>query len=381
MKIHKGDLMKIGVVIGTRPEAIKMIPIIKKIRESNIDVVVVNTGQHQKMIDIIFNDFGEEYDYNLNVMSDNQSLANLTGLIINELDVLFKKIRFDFVLVHGDTLTSFVASLAAFWNKIQVAHIEAGLRTHNIYSPFPEEMNRQLTGRIATVHFAPTEQSVSNLIEEGIKRDSIILSGNSVIDALLIMKERISNIPNLMHEIEFTLGTKILNWVGRMVLITGHRRENFGSNFKEFTIAINELAIKYPETLFVYPVHLNPNVKEIIYGEVQMKPNVALISPVDYKTFIYLMEKSYLILTDSGGVQEEAPSLGKPVLVMRDTTERQEAIDCGCAKLIGMKTDSIISEVSLLLESSIEYKKMSNIANPYGTGNTSDIILNYFLAK
>lgn len=370
--------MEIGIVIGTRPEAIKMIPIIIGLRKNNFLVKVINTGQHKEMIDLIFTDFGVFYDFNLNVMIHDQSLSSLASILCVKLDDFFKNHKFDFILVHGDTLTCFVASITAFWNKIKVAHIEAGLRTYNLNSPFPEEMNRQLTARIASIHFAPTKKSVKNLIKEGIDENKIILCGNSVIDALLIIRQRIQSIPSLLKKIESSLDSKIINWSQKIILITAHRRENFGNNFIDFASAINELSKKYPDFLFVYPVHLNPNVKNVIFSNVNDNSNICLISPVDYKTFVYLMEKSYIIITDSGGVQEEAPSLGKPVLVLRDTTERQEAIDSGCAKLIGMNKFSIISEVSLLIDSEKEYNKMSTVSNPFGSGNTADMITDYF---
>ena len=371
--------MEIGVVIGTRPEAIKMIPIIIALRKKNIFVKVINTGQHKEMIDVIFMDFGIVYDYNLKVMLPDQSLSDLASILCTKLDQFFKIHNFDFILVHGDTLTCFVASITAFWNKIKVAHIEAGLRTYNLNSPFPEEMNRQLTSRIASIHFAPTQTAVNNLIKEGIDENKIILCGNSVIDALLIIRQRIQTISSLLKKIELSLDPKIINWPNKIILITAHRRENFGDNLIDFASAINELSKKYPDILFVYPVHLNPNVKNVIFNNVNSNGNISLISPVDYKTFVYLMEKSHIIITDSGGIQEEAPSLGKPVLVLRDTTERQEALDKGCAKLIGMNKLSIIFEVSLLIDSDKEYNKMSNVSNPFGSGNTADIISDYFL--
>lgn len=369
----------VAVVVGTRPEAIKMIPVIKKLREKKIKLYVINTGQHEKMIDMIFDDFEEAYDFNLQVMNENNSLSSLASLILIKLDELLKSIKVDIILVHGDTLTSTVASLCAFWNKILVGHVEAGLRTNDIYSPFPEELNRQITARIANFHFAPTQMSKDNLICENIPLEKIFITGNTIIDALLLMHKQIKSNKNILIRIKNNLGNLIFDSPNKMILITGHRRENFGENFAAFAKAILYLSKKFPDVLFVYPVHLNPNVRQTFNSDYCFPSNVHLIEPLDYASFVFLLEKCYLVLTDSGGIQEEAPSFGKPVLIMRDNTERQEAVNAGCAKLIGMNYDSIIKEVESLLNNSDIYESMAIVSNPFGNGSASDLIINEIL--
>lgn len=368
------------LVFGTRPEAIKMAPLVKGLEKhpDKFETVVCVTGQHRQMLDQVLDIFCIKPDYDLNIMKQGQDLYDVTSRVLTGMRDVLSESCPDIVLVHGDTTTSMAAALAAFYQHIPVGHVEAGLRTRNIYSPWPEEMNRQITGRIATYHFSPTPLSRCNLIEEGISEDKITVTGNTVIDALLIMVERIRQSQLLRAELESTISESgyDLNRLEngrRMVLITGHRRENFGDGFISICKAIKTLSQKYPDVDFVYPMHLNPNVRRPIkevFGENHNDEsgNLFFIDPLEYASFVCLMEKSAIVLTDSGGIQEEAPGLGKPVLVMRDTTERPEALSAGTVRLVGTDYDRIIHEISSLLDDSEHYSKMSRAVNPYGDG-------------
>lgn len=372
------------LVFGTRPEAIKMSPLVKEFQKypEKFETIVCVTGQHREMLDQVLRIFDIQPDYDLNIMKQGQDLYDVTARVLTGMRDVLKETRPDIVLVHGDTTTSTAAALAAFYQQIPVGHIEAGLRTHNIYSPWPEEVNRQITGRIATYHFAPTSLSKDNLLQEGISGEQIIVTGNTVIDALYMVVEKIKNDGILSCELEKVLkasGYDIsrLSDGRKLVLITGHRRENFGDGFISMRKAIKSLSEKYPEVDFVYPMHLNPNVRKPIhevFGESQ-RANLFFIEPLEYLSFVYLMEKSAIVLTDSGGIQEEAPGLGKPVLVMRDTTERPEALEAGTVKLVGTDYDKIVNEVSGLLDSQEYYEKMSKAINPYGDGKACSRIV------
>ena len=372
------------LVFGTRPEAIKMSPLVKEFQKypEKVETMVCVTGQHREMLDQVLRIFDIQPDYDLNIMKQGQDLYDVTARVLTGMRDVLKETRPDIVLVHGDTTTSTAAALAAFYQQIPVGHIEAGLRTHNIYSPWPEEVNRQITGRIATYHFAPTSLSKDNLLQEGISGEQIIVTGNTVIDALYMVVEKIKNDGILSCELEKVLkasGYDIsrLSDGRKLVLITGHRRENFGDGFISMCKAIKSLSEKYPEVDFVYPMHLNPNVRKPIhevFGESQ-RANLFFIEPLEYLSFVYLMEKSAIVLTDSGGIQEEAPGLGKPVLVMRDTTERPEALEAGTVKLVGTDYDKIVNEVSGLLDSQEYYEKMSKAINPYGDGKACSRIV------
>ena len=372
------------LVFGTRPEAIKMSPLVKEFQKypEKFETIVCVTGQHREMLDQVLHIFDIQPDYDLNIMKQGQDLYDVTARVLTGMRDVLKETRPDIVLVHGDTTTSTAAALAAFYQQIPVGHIEAGLRTHNIYSPWPEEVNRQITGRIATYHFAPTSLSKDNLLQEGISGEQIIVTGNTVIDALYMVVEKIKNDGILSCELEKVLkasGYDIsrLSDGRKLVLITGHRRENFGDGFISMCKAIKSLSEKYPEVDFVYPMHLNPTVRKPIqevFGESQ-RANLFFIEPLEYLSFVYLMEKSAIVLTDSGGIQEEAPGLGKPVLVMRDTTERPEALEAGTVKLVGTDYDKIVNEVSGLLDSQEYYEKMSKAINPYGDGKACSRIV------
>lgn len=372
------------LVFGTRPEAIKMCPLVKEFQKRTdvFNTIVCVTGQHREMLDQVLNIFDVKPDFDMNIMRQGQGLTDVTVRILTGMRDIFKTCKPDVVLVHGDTTTSTVASLAAFYAQIPVGHVEAGLRTHNIYSPWPEEMNRQITGRIAKYHFSPTLLSKKNLIEERVYGD-IYITGNTVIDALHMVVDKLKNDKNLSLENEkklFNAGYDVsrLNNDKKLVLITGHRRENFGSGFIRMVTAMKDLSEKYKDVDFVYPMHLNPNVRKSIhevFGENLKRPNFFFIEPLQYIEFVYLMEKSTIVLTDSGGIQEEAPALGKPVLVMRDTTERPEALAYGTVHLVGTDYDKIISEVSMLLEDIDAYNKMSKAVNPYGDGNACNRIV------
>ena len=371
-------MKKIMLVFGTRPEAIKMCPLVREFQKhtDEFETIVCVTGQHREMLDQVLKIFEVTPDYDLNIMKQGQDLTDVTTRILNGLRDVFKEIRPDVVLVHGDTTTSMAAALAAFYAQIPVGHVEAGLRTHNIYSPWPEEMNRQITGRIAAYNFSPTPLSESNLKKENIHGD-IYVTGNTVIDALHMVVNNLENNPDLAKEQEKILlnaGYDInrLKSGRKLVLITGHRRENFGDGFIQMCTAIRDLKDKFSEVDFVYPMHLNPNVRKPIhevFGEnLSNLGNMFFIEPLQYLEFVYLMSKSNIVLTDSGGIQEEAPGLGKPVLVMRDTTERPEALESGTVHLVGTNYQKIMDEVSTLLENPEAYEKMSKAVNPYGDG-------------
>lgn len=368
---------KIMLVFGTRPEAIKMAPLVKEFQKytESVKTIVCVTGQHREMLDQVLQLFDISPDYDLNIMKQGQDLYDVTARVLTGMRDVLKDAKPDIVLVHGDTTTSTAAALAAFYQQIPVGHIEAGLRTNNIYSPWPEEMNRQITGRIATYHFAPTILSKSNLLAEGVSDKNIIVTGNTVIDALYWVIDKMKQDEALNGQIIFRLkeaGYDVarLNDKKRLVLITGHRRENFGENFVQMCLAVRELTEKYANVDFVYPMHLNPNVRKPIHEvfDNYSTSNVFFIEPLEYLTFVYLMDKSTIVLTDSGGIQEEAPGLGKPVLVMRDTTERPEALEAGTVKLVGSNYNRIIDEVSLLLDDECYYDTMSKAINPYGDG-------------
>lgn len=373
-------MKKVLLVFGTRPEAIKMAPLVKELQKYPLDycVTICVTGQHREMLDQVLRLFEIVPNYDLDIMKQGQDLYDVTARVLLGMRNVLKEVIPDIMLVHGDTTTSTAAALAAFYQRIPVGHVEAGLRTHDIYSPWPEEMNRQITGRIATFHFAPTLLSKQNLLNEGVCESSIVVTGNTVIDALYMVIDKIKK----NKELGIILKEKILRSgydvnrvcnIRKMVLITGHRRENFGNGFITICKAIKYLVAKYTNVDFVYPMHLNPNVREPIFkvfGNVNFK-NMFFIEPLEYLSFVYLMEKSFLILTDSGGIQEEAPGLGKPVLVMRDTTERPEALEAGTVKLVGTNYDKIVEEVSKLIDDSDYYNEMSQATNPYGDGKAS----------
>lgn len=373
------------LVFGTRPEAIKMAPLVKEFEKhpEKVETIVCVTGQHREMLDQVLHLFEIIPHYDLNIMQKGQDLYDVTSRVLIGMREILKVAKPDIVLVHGDTTTSTVAALSAFYQQIPVGHVEAGLRTHDIYSPWPEEMNRQITGRIAAYHFAPTPLSRANLLSEGIEEKLIFVTGNTVIDALYMVVEKIKKDVGLSNRLRKMLSdagyvTDRLDEGRRLVLITGHRRENFGDGFIRICQAIKTLSKKYPEVDFVYPMHLNPNVRRPIrqiFGE-SFDSNLFFIEPLEYLAFVYLMEKSSIVLTDSGGIQEEAPGLGKPVLVMRNTTERPEAVDAGTVKLVGTDYDKIVSEVSLLLDNNDEYIKMSKATNPYGDGKGCIRIVN-----
>lgn len=372
-------MKKIMLVFGTRPEAIKMAPLVKEFEKypESFETIVCVTGQHREMLDQVLQLFDIKPQYDLNIMKQGQDLYDVTARVLVGLRDVLKEAHPDVVLVHGDTTTSMAAALAAFYQQIKVGHVEAGLRTHNIYSPWPEEMNRQITGRIAEYNFAPTPLSRQNLMDEKVKDESIIVTGNTVIDALYWVVNKIKEDKSLNEKLTSKLqvsGYDInrLNDGKKLVLITGHRRENFGDGFINMCTAIRDLTKKYPDVDFVYPMHLNPNVRKPIhevFGEdLSNLGNMFFIEPLEYLEFVFLMEKSTIVLTDSGGIQEEAPGLGKPVLVMRDTTERPEALDAGTVKLVGTNYKKIVSEVSMLIEDNNYYEKMSKAVNPYGDG-------------
>ena len=380
------------LVFGTRPEAIKMAPIVKEFQKhpDEFKTIVCVTGQHREMLDQVLNIFEITPDYDLNIMKQGQDLYDVTARVLTGMRDVLKEVKPDVVLVHGDTTTSTAAALAAFYQQIPVGHVEAGLRTHNIYSPWPEEMNRLLTGRLATYHFSPTPLSRNNLIKESVDDRNIIITGNTVIDALYWVVDKIKNNKELDNELEDILSkagydVNRLNNGKKLVLITGHRRENFGDGFINMCTAIKDLTVKYPDLDFVYPMHLNPNVRKPIhevFGEnLSGLKNMFFIEPLEYLSFVYLMEKSSIVLTDSGGIQEEAPGLGKPVLVMRDTTERPEALDAGTVKLVGTDYNKIVNEVSSLIDDKAAYEKMSKAVNPYGDGLACGRIVNALLYR
>lgn len=380
-------MKKVMLVFGTRPEAIKMAPLVKEFQKhsDSFETVVCVTGQHRQMLDQVLELFEITPDFDLNIMKESQDLYDVTARVLTGMRDVLKESKPDIVLVHGDTTTSTAAALAAFYQQIPVGHVEAGLRTHNIYSPWPEEMNRQITGRIATYDFAPTPLSQDNLLYEGISDNHIFVTGNTVIDALHYVVNKIHTSIALEGDLISKLrisGYDVIRLKGgrKLVLITGHRRENFGEGFISMCRAIKTLTEKYPNVDFVYPMHLNPNVRKPIhevFGEdLSGLGNMFFIEPLEYLSFVYLMENSDIVLTDSGGIQEEAPGLGKPVLVMRDTTERPEALDAGTVKLVGTDYEKIINEVSSLLDDTAHYEEMSKAVNPYGDGLACSRIVN-----
>jgi len=373
---------KILIVFGTRPEAIKMAPLVKELQKykTKFNIKVCVTGQHREMLEQVLRIFEIKPDYNLDIMKDKQDLYDVTVNILIGMKKVLLEYKPSLVFVHGDTSTTFATSLASFYLKVNVAHIEAGLRTYNIYSPWPEEANRQLTSKLTKYHFTPTKQSRRNLLNEKVNKNNIFITGNTVIDALFwvlnkidsnvkLEKSVITQIENLIEDSTFKLESS------KIILVTGHRRENFGQGFINICEALKKIALNNPNIVIVYPVHLNPNVQEPVRKVLSDIKNIFLIEPLTYESFIYLMSKSYLVLTDSGGVQEEAPSLGKPVLVMRDTTERPEAIEAGTVKLVGVDKSKIISEVQKLIDNEVEYKKMSKAHNPYGNGKACEEIV------
>lgn len=373
-------MKKVLIVFGTRPEAIKMAPLVKAFaKNSDVECKVCVTAQHRSMLDQVLELFDITPDWDLDIMQAGQDLTDITGRILLGMRPILKEWRPDIVLVHGDTTTTLAASLASFYEKIPVGHVEAGLRTGDIYSPWPEEMNRKITGVVATYHFAPTSRAQHNLISEGIYSSTVQVTGNTVIDALLDVLSIIGDKPGLEHKILEQL--PFLKENRKVVLVTGHRRENFGEGFENICTAIRKIAVSHPDVQVVYPVHLNPNVREPVNRILSDVENVLLIEPLEYLPFVYLMSRSYLILTDSGGIQEEAPSLGKPVLVMRDTTERPEAVDAGTVKLVGTNSNFILNEVVKLLTDDAHYKSMSEAHNPYGDGKACERIVSHIIKQ
>ena len=362
--------MKILIIFGTRPEAIKMAPLVLRLRQS-LEVKVCVTGQHRQMLDQVLGLFQIVPDYDLNLMKPNQNLANLTAEVLNGVTQILQKRKFDWVLVQGDTTSTMAGAMAAFYQKVRVGHVEAGLRTYNLNSPFPEELNRQVTSKMAQLHFAPTAESKQNLLKEGFSENNISITGNTVIDALLWVLE---------HSTPLDLALPIDLQQSRMILVTGHRRENFGEGFQQICEALQTIALQQPDVQIVYPVHLNPNVLEPVNRILSNLQNIHLLEPLEYPQFVHLMNQSALILTDSGGVQEEAPSLGKPVLVMRDTTERPEAVQAGTVKLVGANQRTIVDETIRLLNDSEAYRKMAFAHNPYGDGTASNKIMDALMS-
>ena len=364
-------MKKILLIFGTRPEAIKMAPVIKKLQEKeSFCVKVCVTAQHRQMLDQVLNIFGISPDFDLNIMEDNQNLFKLTAGILLKIREVIGIVKPDIVLVQGDTTTTFISSLAAFYNKVKIGHIEAGLRTGHKYSPFPEEMNRKLVASLSGLHFAPTERAKQNLVKEGVPNDTIFVTGNTDIDALLMTVKKIKN-----KEIHSSICEELKLKSDKIILVTAHRRESFGEGFNNISSALAEIVSNNPDVEIVYPVHLNPNVQKPVKRFLIRKERVHLIKPLDYVDFVTLMNRSYLILTDSGGIQEEAPSLGKPVLVLREFTERIEAIEMGTAKLVGVNKNNIIKETEVLLKNKEEYDKMAKSINPYGDGKAAERII------
>ncbi|MDX7881729.1 non-hydrolyzing UDP-N-acetylglucosamine 2-epimerase [Acinetobacter nosocomialis] len=374
-------MKKVLLVFGTRPEAIKMAPLVSQLQDNKnfFETKVCVTGQHRQMLDQVLELFDLKPDFDLNLMKPGQTLSDVTSGVLKGLEQVFEQWVPDIILVHGDTATTFAASLAGYYNKIKIGHVEAGLRTGDLYSPWPEEANRKLTGALADYHFAPTQSSYDNLFKENVDSDKIIVTGNTVIDALLQVKSKIEYNNDLITQ--FSQKFSFLDKDKKLILVTGHRRENFGQGFLNICSALAQLAEEYPNIQIVYPVHLNPNVQQPVKELLAHIDNIFLIEPQDYLPFVYLMNRSYLILTDSGGIQEEAPSLGKPVLVMRDTTERPEAVKAGTVKLVGTDSIKIRENVIELIEDSNKYKCMAEAHNPYGDGKAAEKIINFLKAE
>jgi len=371
--------IKVLTVFGTRPEAIKMASVVRVLSESpDVEVKVCVTAQHRQMLDQVLSLFSLTPDFDLNLMTPGQDLSDITSKVLTGMRDVLREWRPDYVFVHGDTTTTFATSLAAYYERIPVGHVEAGLRTGNIYSPWPEEVNRCLTGVIAALHFAPTDHAQQNLLDEGVPASNICVTGNTVVDALLDVVARLETDTQLKHEMEAQFD--FLNSKKKLILVTGHRRENFGGGFENICRALDEVS-RMPDVEVLYPVHLNPNVQEPVQRILKGNPNVHLIDPVSYLPFVYLMNRATILLTDSGGIQEEAPSLGKPVLVMRDTTERPEAVAAGTVRLVGTGVDSIVGGIRTLLTDPAEYARMSSATNPYGDGTAATRILNFLREK
>lgn len=366
-------MQKLLFIFGTRPEAVKMAPLIKEFEKhpDHFDVKVAVTGQHREMLDQVLQFFNIKPDYDLNLMKPNQTLFDVTADALRGMEKILEEVKPDLVIVQGDTTTVFAGALAGFYKKISVAHLEAGLRSGDKYSPFPEEINRILTGHIADYHWCPTEKARENLLAEGIKNEKIHVVQNTVIDALFLALDLLKEEGDEKY-LEFF---KDVDFNKKLVLVTAHRRESFGQPFENICNAVKELSTKYPDVEFVYPVHLNPNVREVVFGILSDIPNIHLMDPLDYPYMVWIMNKAHIVLTDSGGVQEEAPSLGKPVIVLRDVTERQEGVDAGTAKLVGTDKELIINATSALLDNEQEYEKMAKAVNPYGDGTTSKRIV------
>lgn len=379
-------MTKILIIFGTRPEAIKMAPLVKEFKKHNkFDTKICVTAQHREMLDQVLEIFDLKPDYDLNIMKQNQDLYDITSNILLQIKKVFDDFKPDFVFVHGDTTTTFASSLAAFYKQIKICHVEAGLRTYNIYNPFPEEANRVLTSKLTKFHFAPTNKAMQNLLKENVDKNSILVTGNTVIDALFWVLDKIKSDLNLEKEIYEKLQNFLDNKIDikrdKFILVTAHRRENFGDGIKNICIALEVLAKNNPNINFIYPVHLNPNIKKPVFEILGKISNIHLINPLDYLEFSYLMNLSYLVLTDSGGIQEEAPSLGKPVLVLRNTTERPEAIEAGTVKLVGTCIDKIVENTQILIDDKKEYKKMSKASNPYGDGKACEKIVEFIHNK
>lgn len=381
--VNNFKMKKILFVFGTRPEAIKMAPVIKAFKDEKIfDTKVCVTGQHRQMLDQVLNIFDIKPDYDLNIMELGQDLFDITSNVLSGMKNILSEYSPDLVLVHGDTSTTSATAIAAFYQKIKVGHVEAGLRTGNIYSPWPEEVNRQISGVIANYHFAPTTTSMENLLKENKNKESILVTGNTVIDALFLVLDKIEKDAKLKNKILKSISDQYkFNSDRKIILVTGHRRENFGEGFTNICKALKIVANNNHDVDIVYPVHLNPNVQKPVKNILSNSKNIYLIDPLSYENFIYLMSRSYFIITDSGGVQEEAPSLGKPVLVLRNTTERPEAVEAGTVKLVGTNFEAIVNESQKFLDNEKEYKKMSKAHNPYGDGSASKRIVNFFKTK
>lgn len=368
--------LKVLFAFGTRPEAIKLLPLIQTFlrKPTNFEVYTCVAAQHREMLDQVLDVFEITPDYDLNIMTHAQSLVDITAAIITKADKVIQTVRPDYIFVQGDTTTTFAVSLVAFYNRIKLVHIEAGLRTWDKYAPFPEEINRKLTSSLADLHFAPTEKSRNNLLNEGVSTDQIVVTGNTVIDALLWVQNKLRKIDkSQFHELNG------IDFKKKIILVTGHRRESFGEGFVNICNALRDIASQKKDIEIVYPVHLNPNVRKHVFELIGDVSNIKLLEPLAYLPFAYLMKQSFLILTDSGGIQEEAPALGKPVLVMRDITERPEAIEAGTALLVGSKKEMIVEQTLNLIKNRRQYERMSSASNPYGAGNACELILNYFL--